>query len=128
MEHKIQNPVVVREDDYSLLKPYVERMPDKSNKMSLAYELGRAVIVKKDAFPAHAVRINSRVAVLDLDTDRVLEFTLVMPEYADMRSNKVSILTPMGAALIGFRKAEEVEWKVPAGLKRFRILEVINAA
>jgi regulator of nucleoside diphosphate kinase len=85
-------------------------------------------VVKKDAFPPHGVRINSKVAVLDLETNRVLEFTLVMPGQADMRQNKVSILTPMGAALIGFRKAEEVQWKVPAGLKRFRILDVQNRA
>jgi regulator of nucleoside diphosphate kinase len=101
-------------------------MPDKDNEMSLAHELNRAVVVKRDAFPPHAVRIISKVAILDLDTNRIWEFTLVMPEYADMRQNKVSVLTPMGAALIGFRKAEEVQWKVPAGMKRFRILDVVN--
>jgi regulator of nucleoside diphosphate kinase len=94
--------------------------------MTLAYELSRAIVVKKEAFPAHTVRINSKVSVLDLETNRVLDFTLVMPAHADMRQNKVSILTPMGAALIGFRKAEEVQWKVPAGMKRFRILDVKN--
>lgn len=126
MEQTMLNPVIMREDDYSLLKPYIERMPDKDSEMSLAHELKRAVVVKRDAFPPHAVRINSKVSILDLDTNRIIEFTLVMPEHADMRQNKVSVLTPMGAALIGFRKAEEVQWKVPAGLKRFRILDVVN--
>ncbi|RYZ47346.1 MAG: transcription elongation factor GreAB [Sphingobacteriales bacterium] len=120
------NPVVITEDDYKLLKPYIDRMPGKHEEMTLAYELNRAVVVKKEAFPPHGVRINSKVSVLDLETDKILEFTLVMPPHADMRQNKVSILTPMGAALIGFRKAEEVRWKVPGGLKRFRILDVQN--
>jgi len=121
------NPVLITEEDYHLLKPYIDNMPDKSQEMTLAYELNRAVVVKKEAFPKHAVKINSKVSILDLESNKIMEFTLVMPEHADMRQNKVSILTPMGAALIGFRKAEEVQWKVPAGLKRFRILDVQNA-
>ena len=120
------NPVIMTEEDYKLLKPYVDMLPDKNDQMSLAHELKRAVIVKKDAFPQHAVKLNSKVSVLDQDTQRVLEFTIVMPEHADMKQNKISVLTPMGAALIGFRKGEEVRWKVPAGLKRFCILDVIN--
>jgi len=104
----------------------MDRMPDKDSEMSLAHELGRAMIVKKDAFPAHAVKLNSKVSVLDLETNKIMEFMIVMPEYADIRQHKISVLTPMGTALIGFRKAEEVRWKVPAGLKRFRILDVNN--
>ena len=121
-----QNAVVMTEEDFNLLKPYFNRIPDKNNEMSLANELSRAVIVKKDAFPPHGIKLNSKVSVLDLDTQKVMEFTLVMPEHADMKQQKISILTPIGAALIGFRKDEEVVWKVPAGLKTFRILEVEN--
>lgn len=123
---KKQNPVVMTEEDYNLIKPIVDTLPDAGESMSLAHEINRAVIVKKDAFPANTVRLNSKVAVLDLGTDRVIEFKLVMPEKADMKLNKVSVITPIGAALIGFRKGEEVQWKVPAGLKRFRILDVVN--
>lgn len=121
-----QNAVVMTEEDFNLLKPYFNKTPDRNNEMSLANELSRAVIVKKDAFPAHGIKINSKVSVLDLDTEKVMEFTLVMPEHADMKQQKISITTPIGAALIGFRKGEEVVWKVPAGLKTFRILEVEN--
>ncbi len=122
-----QNPVVITEHDYNLLMPYINGTIAAGDEMTLAAELGRAVIVKEEAFPPHGIRINSKVSVLDLGTNRVLEFSLVMPQHADMRQNKVSILTPMGAALIGFRKAEEVAWRVPAGLKRFRILDVVNS-
>ena len=94
--------------------------------MSLAHELKRAVVVKKESFPKDGVRLNSKVSILDLDTQKVLEFTIVLSEYADIKQNKISVLTPMGAALIGFRKSDEVRWKVPAGLKRFRILNVVN--
>lgn len=128
MKTKQLNPVVITEEDYNLLMPYMDRLPDRDEEMSLAHELKRAVIVRKEAFPRQCVKINSNVSVLDLDTQRILDFTLVMPEQADIKKKRVSVLTPMGAALIGFRKSEEVMWKVPAGMKRFRILNVVNKA
>ncbi|WEK33632.1 MAG: GreA/GreB family elongation factor [Candidatus Pseudobacter hemicellulosilyticus] len=123
-----QNPVIITQEDYNLLKPYIDKMNGASNEMSLSHELHRAVIVKKEAFPMHAVRLNSKVTIMDEDSGKTKAFTIVMPEFADMRQQKVSVLTPMGTALIGFRQGEEVMWQVPAGLKRFRILEVINQA
>lgn len=126
MNVKELNPIVITEEDYKLLKPYVEKLPDRDDEMSLAHELKRAVIVSREAFPEHCVKLNSRVSILDLDTWKILEFTIVMPGNADIKQNKISILTPMGTALIGFRKSDEVKWKLPAGLKRFRILDVIN--
>lgn len=121
-----RNPVVLTEEDYQLLKPYMGILAEDNDEMSLSYELQRAVIVSNEAFPNHTVRINSKVSVLDLDSNKVIDLTIVMPAHADMRQNKISILTPMAAALIGFRKAEEVHWKVPIGIKRFRILDVVN--
>lgn len=120
------NPVIITEEDYRLLMPFIDRMPDKNEMMSLAYELKRAIVVKKEAFPKHCIKLGSKVSVLDLHTQKTFEFTIVMPEDADIKRNRISVLTPMGAALIGFRKSEEIQWRVPAGLKRFRILDVIN--
>lgn len=128
MENKERNPVVITEEDYNLLKPLVSGSSGENDDMTLAHELNRAVIVKKENFPPDAVRLNSKVAILDLETQKVKEFTVVMPNNADIRQNKVSVLTPMGTALIGFRKSEEVMWKLPAGMKRFRILNVVNPA
>jgi len=126
MNTNMQNAVVMTEEDFNLLKSYANKKNDIDHEMSLANELGRAVIVKKDAFPPHCIRINSFVELLDLETGKTTTFTLVMPENADITQQKISILTPIGAALIGFRKTEEVVWKVPAGLKKFRIIEVSN--
>lgn len=126
MNIKEQNQIFITEEDYNILKPYIDKLPDRNDEMSLAHELKRAVVVKKESFPKDGVRLNSKVSILDLDTQKVLEFTIVLSEYADIKQNKISVLTPMGAALIGFRKSDEVRWKVPAGLKRFRILDVVN--
>ncbi|WP_298732893.1 GreA/GreB family elongation factor [uncultured Chitinophaga sp.] len=126
MKTKELNPVVITREDYEMLKPLIERRADKLEEMSLGHELSRAIVVNKDALPPFTVRLNSKVTVLNQETQRVMEFTIVMPEQADMGQKKVSILSPMGTALIGFRKGEEVLWQVPAGLKRFRILDVVN--
>lgn len=119
-----QNQVIITEEDYNMIKPYIGGAREHADEMSLAYELSRATIVKKEALPAYTVKLNTKVSVLDLETQKIKEFIIVMPDQADMKQNKVSVLTPMGTALIGFRKADEITWKVPGGLKRFRILDV----
>lgn len=133
LSHKIMymktnelNPVVITREDYDLLRPLVGKVADEQDEMSLGHELGRAIIVKKDALPPFTVGLNSKVTVMNIETERIVEFTIVMPEQADIVQHKVSILSPMGTAVIGFRKGEEVCWQVPAGLKRFRILDVVN--
>lgn len=118
-----RKPIVILEDDYNLLKQYIGPV---QHDMSLSAELKRATVVSREDFPKYTVRLNSKVMILELMTGKVKEFTIVMPAHADINNNKVSILTPMGAALIGYRKGDEVEWRVPARLTRFRILDVVN--
>ncbi len=120
------NPVIMTQKDYNLLQPLIAGRAENNNELSLSKELNRSIIVTEEAFPSHAIRLNSRVSVLDLETQNVIDFSIVMSEFADMRQNMVSILTPMGIALIGYRKAEEVHYKVPNGPKRFGILDVNN--
>lgn len=112
--------------DYDILKPYIINDADTHTDVSLLQEINRAIIVTEEAFPAHAIRLNSKVSVLDLETQKILEFRLVMPDEANNHKNHLSILTPIGIALIGFRKAEEVQYRLSARLKRYRILDVHN--
>jgi regulator of nucleoside diphosphate kinase len=126
MKTKELNPVVITREDYELLKPLITPRPEQQDEMTLGHELARAIIVSKDALPPFTVRLNSKVTVVNQETQRIMEFVIVMPEHADIGQQKVSILSPMGTALIGFRKGEEVLWQVPAGMKRFRILDVVN--
>ena len=50
-----------------------------------------------------------------------------LPDKADIKQRKISILSPIGTALIGFRQGENIRWQVPSGKKTFTILEVNNA-
>lgn len=126
MSEATPNPVWICEEDYQQLKAYLGTSPS-SQEMSLSHELQRAQIVPREKLPPHTVTLNSKVSILDLGSNKVMEFKLVMPAHADIKQNKVSILTPMGAALIGFKKGDDVNWKVPSGVKRFRILDVATA-
>lgn len=119
------NPVVLCEEDFSKLKQLVS-LPGsvKQDEMSLAHEISRAIIVKNNSFPPNTIRIGSKVSIEDVETKKLHEFTIVMPSAADIKRKFVSILSPMAAAIIGFRQGEEVIWKMPSGLKRILIKEV----
>ena len=127
MKNNERSPVVITQEDFDLIKSLLGGIADDNDEMSLGYELNRAVIVTEEKMPADVIRLNSEVSILDTETQLTTTFTIVLPKQADIHLKKISVLTPMGAALIGFKKGEEVEWKVPAGLKRFKILEVKNA-
>ncbi len=122
-----KNPVILCEEDYLLLKRLVGSNSNSTpDEMTLSHEIMRATVVKSEEFPTDTIRINSRVRIRDLANGKESEFTIVMPHDADIQQMKISILTPMGAALIGFRPGQTVTWKMPAGLKEFRILKVEN--
>jgi|SRR5690606_204992 len=120
------NKVILSEEDFNVLKSFVTPSPNPDHAMSLAYELSRAEIVKKDKLPADRVKINSKVTIQDLVSKAKSTFTIVHPDSADMKQQKVSVLTPIASALIGFKLGDEVEWKMPGGLKKYAILEVVN--
>jgi regulator of nucleoside diphosphate kinase len=127
-----QVPVVLLKDDYELLSSYCKnksgfRVNEKQNFSKLTEELHKAVVLRKEHFPPDIVRLNSTAIIKDLETERVLAITVVMPEHADIKNNKVSVLAPIGTALIGFQKGTEVTWEVPSGQKRFTIMEVYNS-
>lgn len=124
---KEKNPVLLCEEDFRLLKQLVGiSLVNDNEEMTLAYELSRAIVVKDNALPPHTVRLNSQVRVQDMATKKNIDLTIVMPPHADIKQRKISILTPMAAALIGFRKDDEIEWKMPSGLKKYKILEVTS--
>lgn len=128
MNSQDRSPVLIPEDDFKLLKQFAEQVTtytdDKT--MSLSYELNRAIVVGENEFPADCVRLNSFVKVKELSSNRIMEFRIVMPVNADINEKRISVVTPMGAALIGLCKGEKVSWKMPAGMKSFEILEVVQ--
>ena len=88
-------------------------------------EIDRAEIHAPDALPADVVTIGAEVEVLDAHTGAARQLKLVLPNEADVDVGRLSILTPMGAGLIGLRKGQSIEWPYPNGETRMlKILKV----
>lgn len=89
-------------------------------------ELNRAVIVEEKDFPQDAISMNSSVVLLDLDANEQMELTLVFPDQADVSRGRISVLAPIGAAMVGYRAGDTFEWNTPEGKRRFRVEKVIQ--
>lgn len=127
----IKNKLVIRKDDYSLLISYLNnarRYPtfDRRNADELTSEFNKATLVNENNFPGDVVGLNSKVKIKAEDKSEEMEFRIVTPDRANIKEKKISIMAPMGTALIGFRQGQKVKWKAPGGNKSFTILEVCN--
>lgn len=88
-------------------------------------ELARAVIVPQDQIPKDVVTMNSRVVFENETTGEHREITLVYPREADIGAGRISILVPVGTALLGLRVGQSIDWELPNGTKqRYRIVAV----
>jgi regulator of nucleoside diphosphate kinase len=127
VQNNNRNPVIISASDHHVIRKLIGSSTATSDEMTLVYELNRAIVVsKEEEVPVGTVRLDSTVSVLDLDTNKEKTFTIVIPSRADIKSGLVSILSPIGAALIGFRKGQVVVWHMPGGLKQLRITEVFH--
>lgn len=127
----MNDSLVLRKEDYDLVMAYLKgkfgkTLFDRQNAEAMQIELSKARLVPKEEFPSNAIGINTKVKILDDDRNKILELMLVRPEKADISKNKVSILAPIGVALLGSREGERVNWKMPSGNKSFTIMEVLN--
>ena len=91
----------------------------------LGAELDRATIVEIDKPPQDIVTMNSKVCLKDVDTGKDEIYQVVYPEDADIEQNKISILAPIGTAILGYKVGDVIEWKVPAGLRRLKIKKIL---
>ena len=121
--------IIMTDADHEELS-YAIRAVDKLSKRgrvemsSLAAELARAEIVDAHDIPPDVITMNSRAELLDLDTGERMEFTLVFPNEADIEASKISILAPLGTAMLGYRVGDEFEWNVPYAVRRLKVIAV----
>lgn len=128
---KIKNPLLLAKDDYDIIMHYVRRgLPtvtfNRQDAEELESELKKAKVVNKEELPDDVVRLNSKVTIKEEKENKIMELTVVTPEKANIKQRFISIMSPIGTALIGFRKGQQVKWKVPSGKKTFTIMEVRN--
>lgn len=86
-------------------------------------EISQSTVLAPQDIPKDVVTMNSR-AVLHIDGED-LEFDLVYPEAADLARGKLSVLSPIGTAILGYRAGDTVEWDVPSGKAKIKIKKVL---
>lgn len=98
---------------------------DKDYLQSLACELEQAVIMRPQEIPGDVITMRSQVVLQDLDNDEQMTWTLVYPEEADLAEDKISVLAPVGTAILGYRVGDVVNWEIPSGLIRLQVKEIL---
>lgn len=126
-----QETIVLTRNDYSRLKELLADLQRRAEGVQAGVErleeiLDFARVVQPDEVPANTVTMNSRVLFEDVRTGEQGTVTIVFPADTDVATRRISILSPVGAALIGESQGAEVELPVPHGqTRRIRILEVL---
>ena len=88
-------------------------------------ELERAHIIKSKDVPEGVITMNSKILLKDLDSKEEFVYWLVFPQDSDPDQNKISILTPIGTALLGYHVKDVIEWEVPAGITKLEVMEIL---
>ena len=111
----------------ALLQSYRLQGREDGTLDALEGELDRALIVGAGrSLPSDVVTLDSRVLVVDLQSGEERLFTVVLPSKANIDEGRISVLAPLGMAVLGYRSGDEIEWDVPAGRRRFLIRRVIH--
>lgn len=121
--------IVVTDRDFSRLSALVraqtaDNTRDQAHIERLEEELVRSVPVATAEVPTDVVTMHSRVTIRDLDAGTSRTYTLVFPSEADLPSGRLSVLAPLGTALLGYRVGDQIEWPMPGGVRRVRVESV----
>lgn len=124
----MERRIFVTRQDLSRLHALIEGVAASRNvdaAEALESELARAQVVDPAQIPPDVVTMHSRVRFLDESNGNVREVTLVFPHEAAANEGKVSILAPVGVALLGLRQGDSIDWLMPNGRKKtLQIMDV----
>lgn len=120
-------PIYISREDYTRLRLLVATALYSNASAALGKlrsELDRAAVIAPDAFPADVVTMDSTVTFEDLGTSEVDECTITFPEDADVEHKRISILAPIGTALIGCRVGDIIKLPTPGGIRQLKVRRV----
>ncbi len=125
----MKDDIYISKDDYDRLRRLVDGRRagdyrDTEYLNTLDLELERAEVVGSGEIPRGVVTMNSEIHLKDLDTGDVKTYRLVYPAQVQ-DDNSISVLAPIGTAMLGYRVGDIIEWRVPKGLRRLKVLKVV---
>ena len=121
--HKI---VITYNDRKKLLDMLEHKHRLSSYEEALLDELQRAELALSEEIPDDVITMNSQIRFTDVDTGEKMTYWLSFPDEADLSSDRISVLSPVGCELLGYRKGDEIEVGAPSGLKILRIEEILH--
>jgi len=124
-----RSPIHITSQDKARLEDLLAEVKTKHARSwgdleALDAELHRAVVLDPHDVPHDVITMNSSAELVDLDTGEILTLTVVFPADADMEQNKISVLAPIGAAMLGYRLGDEFQWNVPQGIRRIKVIKI----
>ena len=122
--------IYITEPDYNRLSALIEKTRegngvDRQYLNKLEAELDRAEIVDAKEVPANVITMRSTVRLKDLVSGEENTYSLVFPTEADFSQGKISVLAPIGTAILGYKSGDTIEWTVPSGLRRLKVDQII---
>lgn len=93
--------------------------------LALEKELARAVVVDERDMPEQVITMNSKFTITNMETQEQIDYTLVYPEDADVFENKISVMAPIGTAVLGYAEGDTFEWLVPGGVVTYQIEKIL---
>jgi len=124
----VMNPrvIYITQEDMNRLRPLIEGIKHSRDDLrGLQAELERARVVTATEVPPDVITMNSKARLRDLDTGEEMIFTVVFPGRASIEHDKISVVAPIGTAMLGHRVGDKFEWEVPAGSVRLQVEEVL---
>lgn len=123
--------IYITEVDRRRLEKLIELAGERGRRANHQYlatleeELDRAETVAPRDVPADVITMRSTVRLRDLNTGEEMVYTLVFPTEANYDEGKISVLAPVGTAMLGYRVGDAIEWQVPSGLRRLKVEELL---
>lgn len=123
MSHNIYITELDRQTLNKIVNDETEYFKDKKHIRDLEMELMQAKVVSNNQLPDDVITMNSRVLLLVDGSEE--EITLVYPHEANVAENKISVLSPIGVAILGYREGDNIEWCVPSGAIKVIVKKVL---
>lgn len=120
---------VITKTDYNTLKSTILQLPPvyKTKEVrQLIEELEKGSIIKDNEITSDVIQLNSYFEAVEENSKQVLKFFLTLPTHANLKEKKISVLSPLGIALIGFKEGMTVDCVLPAGNKKLKIIKVVT--
>ncbi len=122
--------IFITQYDLERLKKLLNDIPQENHSkdfyiQGLEDELNRGIVVSPKEVPENVITMNSRVLMRDVESGNDMTLWLVFPDKVDAVKNPVSILSPLGTAMIGYKVGDVFEWESPSGTKKIEVLDIL---